>query len=174
MGFGYFENALFEGELLRRIQPRAKVYIINVDGFFEKAETAPVKTILHDPKAPDEYEAKRFWQRVHERICGTFTAICGQQFVIFRSRDTGAYYMEGQPGSRKRCPFRTTRLPIRTLANASVATAVDFLSRFTQKKCVILTIVPNVGTQIGTAKAIASGVGLKLVTPEKRGRASDI
>jgi hypothetical protein len=55
------------GQLLDRIHPHAKVYIINVDGFFEQSETAPVKTILHDPTARDKYEAKRFWQRVHER-----------------------------------------------------------------------------------------------------------
>jgi hypothetical protein len=164
MGFGYFENALFEGELLRRIHPHAKVYIINVDAFFEKSETAPVKTILHDPRARDEYEAKRFWQHVHERICGAFTALCGHQFVIFRSRDTGAYYMEGQPGGQT-APVTYDPVVNQDLANASIATAVDFLSRFTEKKCVILTIVPTVGTQIGTAKAIARGVGLPLVTP---------
>jgi hypothetical protein len=52
-----------------------------------------------------------------------------------------------------------------TLANTSISTAVEFLSRLTQKRCVVLTMVPTVGTQIGTAKAIASGFGLKLVTP---------
>src|SRR5580692_6217704 len=31
MGFTYYENALFAGELLDRIHPHAKIYIINVD-----------------------------------------------------------------------------------------------------------------------------------------------
>jgi hypothetical protein len=49
---------------------------------------------------------------------------------------------------------------------ANVAAAVQFLARFTQKECVILTTVPYVGTEIGTAKAIAKGLGLDLVAPE--------
>jgi hypothetical protein len=163
MGFGYFENALFEGEFLLGIHPRANVYIINIDGFFEKSETEPMKKILYDPGARDEYETKRFWQRLHERICGAFSALCGNQFVIYRSRDTGAYYEEGQWGNA--VPVSYDSLVDQNLANASIATAVDFLSRLTQKKCVILTMVPTVGTKIGTAKAIASGVGLPLVTP---------
>jgi hypothetical protein len=163
MGFGYFENALFEGELLYKIHPHAKVYIINVDGFFEKIETGPAKTVLHDPKALDDYKAKRSWQSVHARICGTFAALCGHKFVIYRSRHTGMYYEEGQP--RRAVPVSYDSDVDQDLVNASIATAVEFLSRFAQKKCVILTIVPAVDTKIGTAEAIASGVGLKLVTP---------
>jgi hypothetical protein len=165
MGFTYYENALFAGELLNRIHPHAKVYIINVDDFFEKSETAPVKMILHDPNARNEYETKRFWQRIHERICGVFTALCGNKFVIFRSRATGAYYTEGSVGHLEAAPVSYDPVVDQNVSKANIAAAVDFLSRFTQKKCVILTMVPYVGTKIGTAESIASGVGLKLVTP---------
>ena len=165
MGFTYFENSLFAGELLNRIHPHAKVYIINVDDFFEESETAPVKMILHDPNAQTDYEAKRFWQRVHERICGAFTALCGSKFVIFRSRDTGAYYTEGSVGHAEAVPVSYDPVVDQNVSNANIAAAVDFLSRFTQNKCVILTMVPYGGTKIGTAESIASGVGLKLVTP---------
>jgi hypothetical protein len=164
MGFSYFENALFEGRLLQRIHPHADVYIINVDGFFENVETEPVTRVLHDPKARGEYETKRSWQRVHERVCGAFPALCGHQSAIYRSRDTGVYYEEGHWGGHT-VPVSYDPLVDHNLANASIATAVEFLSRFTQKKCVILTIVPTVGTKIGTAKAIANGLGLPLVTP---------
>ena len=91
LGFTYYENMVFAEELLRKIQPRAKVYVINVDDFFDRSETPPVKTILHDPAARNRYETKRLWQRVHEPLCKTFAVICGSQFVIFRSRETGAY-----------------------------------------------------------------------------------
>jgi hypothetical protein len=164
MGFGDFGNSLFEGELLRKIHPHANVYIIDVDHFFEKSETTEVKTVLHDPKARNAYETKRLWQYVHERICGAFATLCGHQFAIFRSRDTGAYYPEGRSWGHA-VPVSYDPLVNQNLADASIATAVEFLSRSTQNKCVILTIVPTVGTQIGTAKAIANGVGLKLVTP---------
>lgn len=165
LGFGDFGNSLFEGDLLLRIRPRADVYVIDVDDFFERSETAEVRTVLHDPNARSEYEAKRLWQHVHKRICGAFAALCGHQLVVFRSRDTGAYYSEGRWGRGNAAPVSYDAVVDRNLANASIATAVDFLSRFTRKKCVILTIVPTVGTQIGIAKAIASGVGLPLVTP---------
>jgi hypothetical protein len=163
MGFGSFENALFEGELLDKVHPHAKVYIINVDGFFETTEAAYAKAVLDDPRALDKYRVKRSWQRVHARICGTFAALCGHQFVIYRSRDTGEYHEEGQWG--RAVPVSYDSRVNQDLANASIATAVKFLSHFTRNKCVILTIVPTVDTPIGTASAIASGVGLKLVTP---------
>jgi hypothetical protein len=166
MGFSYWENALFEGELLGQIHPDASVYIINVDGFFQLTESIPEKTILHDPQARSAYEAKRLWQHVHQRVCGAVAALCGHRFEIFRSRDTGAYY-NGDWGLEggEAVPVSYDPVADQKVANASIAIAIDFLSRLTQKKCVILTIVPTVGTQIGTAEAIASGVGLPLVTP---------
>jgi hypothetical protein len=176
MGFDY-GNALFEGELLSRIHPRAAVYVIDVDDFFELSESPVVKKILHDPNARNEYEAKRFWQRIHEPICGAFTALCGHRFAIFRSRDTGAYYKGGWGlgGGRATPVSYESAVDDQNVAEARIATAVDFLSRFTQNSCVVLTMVPTARTQIGTAKAIASGVGLQLVTPEILGelRTSD-
>jgi len=52
------------------------------------------------------------------------------------------------------------------LVASNTAAAVDFLSEFTQGKCVILTSVPFVGTKIGNANAIAAGLGMKLTAPE--------
>ena len=39
MGFAYFENEVFAEELLRRVRPQARVYVINVDDFFDRVET---------------------------------------------------------------------------------------------------------------------------------------
>lgn len=163
MGFGYYENALFEGRILAMVHPKARVYIINLDSFFQESETPPVATILHDPRAKSEYEAKRMWQRAHERICGIVPELCGHQFAIFRSRSTGMYYIEGQ---------RIHSAPIsydldvnQRVAASSISTASAFLSHFGERKCVILTMIPTVDTQLGTAKAIATGIGLPLITP---------
>jgi len=41
MGFAYWANHLFEGALLRRFEPTAKVYVINIDNFFDQRETPP-------------------------------------------------------------------------------------------------------------------------------------
>jgi hypothetical protein len=51
MGFSYFENMVFEGEILRRIHPRASVYVIDLDDFFARSDSIPMNTILHDPMA---------------------------------------------------------------------------------------------------------------------------
>jgi len=165
MGFSYFENVIFAEKLLSRIRPRAGVYVINVDDFFDRSETIPVKTILHDPEARHRYEVKRFWQRVHEPICKTFAVLCGVKFVIFRSRETGAYYTEGA-AQQKITPVSYDQVISQNVVNSNTAAAIDFLSHFTQGKCVILTMVPFVGTKIGNANAIAMGLSAKLVTPE--------
>ena len=167
LGFSYYENALFEGGLLKRIRPQTSVYIINVNDFFVPTESVPAKMILHDPKALSDYQSKRLWQDIHRRVCGTFPMICGRAFVIFRSRDTGTYYTEGAVGP-KVVPVSYVKDVDPSAVKSNIAAAVDFLSRFTRKKCVILTIVPYVGTDVGTAKAIANGLGLDLdlVPPE--------
>jgi hypothetical protein len=165
MGFSYFENVIFAEKLLRRIRPRASIYVINVDEFFVRSETIPVKTILHDLEARHRYEVKRLWQRVHEPICQAFAALCGSKFVIFRSRETGAYYREGA-AEQKIAPVSYDQATNENVVNRNTAVAIDFLSHFTQGKCVILTMVPFVGTKIGNANAIAKGLGVKLVAPE--------
>jgi hypothetical protein len=165
MGFSYFENMIFAEKLLRKIQPRAKVYVINVDDFFERFETEPMKTILHDPEAArNRYEKKRLWQRAHEPICKTFAALCGTKFVIFRSRETGAYYIEGA-SQHTIVPVSYDQVINQDMVIRNTDAATDFLSEFSQGKCVILTNVPFVRTKIGDANAIANGLGMKLVTP---------
>ena len=62
LAFSYNENMNFTEELLRRMNPRASVFIINVDDFFDRRETAAAKTILHDPEAQSRYEWKHFSQ----------------------------------------------------------------------------------------------------------------
>jgi hypothetical protein len=167
LGFSYYENEVFAKELLRRIRPRARVYVINVGNFFGMSESPPVKTILHDPGARHQYEVKRLWQRVHELVCKTFSVLCGAQFVIFRSRETGAYYDYHTEGAinRKITPVSYDQAINGNVVNSNTAAAIDFLSRFAQNRCVILTMVPFVGTKIGNANAIAKSLGMKLVTP---------
>jgi hypothetical protein len=164
MGFGYYENVIFAEELLRTIRPRARVFVINVDDFFERTESPPVKTILHDPEARRNYQAKQFWQRVHAPLCAAFAGLCGTKFVIFRSRETGAYYTEGA-AQRKIAPVSDDQIVGQNIVDGNVAAAIDFHSHFAQDKCVILTNVPFVETKTGNANAIAEGLGKKLMTP---------
>src|SRR5208283_3795761 len=39
MGFSYYENVIFAEKLLSKIHPRARVYVINVDDFFDRSES---------------------------------------------------------------------------------------------------------------------------------------
>jgi hypothetical protein len=168
LGFGYGENVIFAEELLRRIRPKAKVYVINVDDFFVRSETIWVKTIFHDPQARNRYEDKRLWQRVHEPICKTFAALCGDDLAFFRSRETGAYtwaYTWREHGQKM--PVSYDQAISQDVVNRHTAAAVDFLSHLTvERKCVILTMVPTVGTKIGNIYAIAMALGVNLVGPE--------
>jgi hypothetical protein len=164
LGFSYYENAFFEGKLLQRIHPHADVYVINADDFFDLSESLPIQMITHDPNALKKYREKRLWQHIHERACSVLTVLCGKQFAIFRSRSEGTYHTEGAVAP-KTVPVSYDPAIDKTVADQNIKTAIGFLSRVTQDKCVILTIVPYVGTKIGIAQAVASGVGLKLVTP---------
>ena len=166
LAFSYNEDMVFTEELLRRINPRASVYIINVDDFFERRETAAAKTILHDPDAQNRYGWKRFSQWLHEPICGAFPKLCGQRFVIFRSRETGAYYRI--PQEEPVFPQNAVsydRWVDPAVVKDSTALAIDFLKQFAKGRCVILTNVPYPETKMGNAEAIAAGAGLPLVVP---------
>jgi hypothetical protein len=156
---------IFAEEILRKILPRSKVYVINVDDFFEQVETPPAKIVLHDPDARNRYEGKRLWQRIHEPICKRFAALCGTNIVIFRSRETGAY--ERHLPNQIKTPVSYDFDVSDNVVNRNTISAIKFLSNLTiERKCVILTMVPTVKTKIGNANAIAKALGLDLVTPE--------
>jgi hypothetical protein len=162
LGFSYYENALFTEELLRKIRPRANVLIVNVDDFFDKSETDPVKSIWHDPQAQARYEWKRFWQKVHKSICKASSVLCGDHIATYRSRETGAYDMRTP---RDISPVSYDERVDQSVVDADTAAAIDFVEHFSHGKCVILTMVPSSETKIGKAIAIAKGLGVKLVTP---------
>jgi hypothetical protein len=175
LGFAEYANMIMADAMLRKIRPRAKVYVINVDDFFETSESPTVKKILHDPKAREQYEEKRLWQRVHEPICKTVPAVCGDNFAIFRSRETGAYmyattWQHGNPYRDSTAPVSYDEVVDRQALNRNTAAGVEFLSRLAvRRECVILTMVPTVGTKIGNATALAMALGVNLVAPELTG-----
>lgn len=165
LGFSYNGNVIVADELLRRIRPRARVYVINIDDFFERSESPPMKTILHDPNARSRYEAKRLWQHIHEHVCETFPALCRNDYVIFRSRETGAYTK--RTDAAKILPVSYDQVVSQNVVDSNTAAAFDFLPHLhVERKCIILTNVPTVGTKIGNVEAIAKALGAELVTPE--------
>ena len=153
MGFSYGENMSFAEVLLRKMHPQASVYVIDIDNFFDPTETPPAKTVLYDPQARSRYEGKRFWQEVSIGSARLFRRLCGSKTVTFRSRETGVYDMEGAP--RDIVPVSVDETVSRDEVDRDTAAAIGFLKEFTQGKCVILTLVPHVGTKVGNANAIA-------------------
>lgn len=169
LGFGYNGNALFEGELLRKFGSHAKVYVISVDNFFDRRESQPVRTVMRDSTARNHYEAKHIWQLVHESACKGFPALCGTRYTIFRSRETGAYYLSGLGEFEGRAVSYDQSVDL-TAAQNEAAAGRAFLSGLSVKPdCVILTIVPSDETKLGTASAIAKALGMTLAMPEVAG-----
>ena len=167
MGFSYNENVAYTGELLRKMKPKASVLIINVDDFFRGGETVAAKAILHDPDAENRYQWKRFAQKLHRPICEHFGALCGKRYVIFRSRENGAYYRipHDEPVFPQNAVSYDQKVDS-TEVKEGAALAINFLKEFGQGRCVILTNVPYPEANDGDAEAIAKAVGLPLVTFE--------
>ena len=167
LGFSHFENYTFEGPLLQNLHPKAKVYVINIDSFFEQSETGPGRTVMQDESAKTRYKEKRGWQWIHKALCTASSAMCGDNEAIFRSRSTGAWSVTG----------RFTSAPVSYEDNIDqqkltdyVAAGKDFLpSLSVDRSCTILTILPAVNTDVGTAKAIASALGRPFVAPRVQG-----
>jgi hypothetical protein len=166
LGFSYSTNVIFTDKLLRMIRPRARVYVINVDDFFERYETPPVKAVFHDPEARSRYESKHFWQLLHEPICRTFAKLCGVHAVTYRSRETGAY-TKRDAGYLRPTPVSYDHVIDQQVVDGYTVAAIDFLSRLSvDRRCIILSNVPTVKTKIGIVKTVATNLGMPLVAPE--------
>jgi hypothetical protein len=165
LGFGYSENAVFAAGLLAALKPRAKLYVINIDRFFDRRETVPAKAVMEDGGAPFHYKTKRFWQVLHRPVCANLPAICGRQYVVFRSRATGTYYPSGASELEPK-PVTYDQADASHVADGEVADARTFLAHLpVEHDCIILTLVPTVATKAAHAAEMAVDLGAEFVTP---------
>jgi hypothetical protein len=177
LGFAYNVNYKFEEGILRKLRPKARVYVINLDLFFEQDEPLPAKEVMQDNGAKSRYGRKRQWQVIHEAICGSHPGICGNSYGFVRSRGTGAWRMTGGPITND--PVVYDQRIDQNMVKAYVSSANEFLSNLpVRRDCVILTVVPTGdrsssdkvdATSIGTAKAIAMDLGHNLIAPKLTG-----
>ena len=168
LGFSHEENYTFEAPLVSKLHPRAKVYVINIDTFFERSETGPGKTVMRDESARARYEQKRQWQSIHKAVCTTFKSACGNRGAFFRSPSVGAWIVTGGPFPGEPVTYDDV-IDRNTLASYT-ALGKEYLPGLTaDRACTILTIVPTVKTRLGTAKAIAGALGFHLVSPRLPG-----
>jgi hypothetical protein len=168
LSFGLWENSIFEGALLRKLKPRAKVYIINVVDFFQPFEAPLAQVIMHDPAERSRSLSKRYLQFVHKAICMKLPSICGRITPTYRSRQTGMSYVQELSTfkGQERPVSYDQRIDKREIDDG-IAIGRIFLSDLpAEPECVILTAVPYARTKLAVAKAIASGLGKMLVSPD--------
>jgi hypothetical protein len=173
LGFSYTENVLFAEPLLAALRPRAKVYVINADRFFDDSRlTPPANQILRDTDARSRYKDKQFWQSLHRSICTAVPAVCGTKPAFFRSRDNGAWELEGSTAVWNAAPKTTSDGPASEVERWDHFSALGqkFLSGLgTDRDCIFLTLAPYEGTKRAEAQAIAKALGLDLVAPNPDG-----
>jgi hypothetical protein len=168
LGFSAYGNYMFEAPLLHKLHPRAKVYVINIDSFFKRSESPPGKTVMRDESSRARYEEMQQWQGIHKKVCTTFKAVCGDEIAIFRSRSVGTWLMTG--GQFTSEPVSYEENIDQNILASSTPLGKEFLSSLpVERGCTILTIVPKVKTDLGTANAIAAALGLSLVEPRLPG-----
>lgn len=170
LGFSYGENAQFEGPLLTRLKPRASVYVINVDRFFDAGlVTSPTEAIRRSSSdAESNYDEKKRWQAFHKDICTAVPAICGHAVAFFRTRDDGTWQLKGSENFKASAVSEAPPEPVDPNdLNRSVALGQEFVSHLpVDRQCVVLTLAPWSATNTAEARAIADALKLDLVTPQ--------
>ena len=169
LGFTHTENVSFTAPLLALLKPRAKVYIINVDRFFSDDETGPGSEILHDKNISQRYLEKWRWQQLHRLVCRKFARICGRKFAYFRAVRTG-HFVERGVNKIDAAPVTEGPSSGQDQWDHYKALAEEFVAKLpVDRACVILTLVPYPKTRTAEAQAIASSLGLELITPRLEG-----
>lgn len=173
LGFSYGENLQFEAPLLTKLNPRAKVYVINVDRFFDEDwVSSPTDAVRHRPAdALSSFEEKKRWQVFHKALCTSVPAICGNQVAFFRSRSNGVWQLQGSEHF-KAAAVSDTVPAAEDLAHWKryAELGQEFVSGLpVDRQCVILTIAPWGATKTSEAHAIADALKLDLVAPKLEG-----
>jgi len=169
LGFSHTETVQFVGPLLELVKPHAKLYVINIDDFFDARDTEPFRSIKTDPGAEGRYVERRRWQALHRFVCGNAPALCGDQLAFFRSRADGSWQWTGTgaftPSSVADGPASGQyRWP------EFAAIAERFIAQLhVERRCVVLTIVPYSSTKRAEATAIAELLGMELISPSLDG-----
>lgn len=166
LGFAYDGNYLFVEPLLKKLRPSARVYIVNVDLFFEDEQRPPARAVMHDSAAPTSYRRKRYWQSVHQTVCSSVPVVCEREPAFFRSRATGAWRLAGGETQFSTALVSYDDTIDTRMVDAHAASGERFLSTLpVGPECQILTMIPTVNTSIGTARALASRLGRELIEP---------
>lgn len=173
LGFAYNGNMAFAAPLLRRLKPRAKVYVISVDLFFRGQPTQPALEVMRDSAALGKYREKSFSQVAHRALCTRVAALCRHEFAYYRRRTDGAWVVVGRGDFRSQPVAYSDSVDHRVL-DTEVALGREFVAQLpVSRDCILLTLPAKgalgPGTSVGTAKAIAAALGLPLIAPQPDG-----
>lgn len=165
LGFSHSETVAFFEPLLTKMRPRAKVYVINVDRFFDDRVSAPTEQILQGRDILKRYEEKRTWQLLHKRLCAVLSVACGNAVAVYRTRETGVWQRMGS-GHLKTMQVSDGHPSNVERWDHYVSLGEKFLAQLpVDRSCVILTIVPTVDSKWAEAMAIAAKLGHELLAP---------
>ena len=166
LGFSHTGNSRFLTPLLEKINPQAKVYVINLDRFFDDRESPPVAEILHGSDVRRHYSQKRLWQMLHHPVCATVPSVCGQAVAFYRYADNGSWTLKGSSAK-----FKAADIGDATPSNEQhwehyANLAANFVSGLpVDRQCIMLTLAPSATTKTVEAAAIADALGLDLISP---------
>jgi hypothetical protein len=169
LGFSHLENETFIAPLLEKFKPRARVYVINADRFFDDEESPPGGQVMHTSDMLRHYTEKRLWQRVQQPVCTRQPALCGDNVAFYRSRQDGHWEHRGGGPAH---PQPTADAPPTEQDHWQHygTLAQEFIARLpVDRSCVLLTLVPSPATKSAEAKAMAAQLGLELLLPEVDG-----
>lgn len=165
LGFSYDETYRFEGPLLQKFDSRPRVYVISLDAFFATTPSEPARYIEEDEGASLHYRGKHIAQWLHRAVCGPVPALCGGYYSVYRSRRTGAWF--AHPLGFVRRPVSADSAVDPEAQAQQLVTARAFLDSLpVSRDCVILTMVPTVGTKRAAAAALAAAVDRPFISPE--------
>jgi hypothetical protein len=165
LGFAYYPRVLFMRSLMRKIAPRARVYVVNLDSFFEESASVPARYVMDDPGAASHYRYKQYWQYWHRALCGRLRSFCGDSYAIFKDRRTGAWQASGLILAHEATSL-DPKFDAAAVARESM-TGRKFLEEFgVDPQCVIFTLVPTVDAPSATSAAIAAALHVEFIVPE--------
>lgn len=168
LGFMFEERMAFAQEILQKLEPKAKVYVINIDSFFRDWLSQPAEFAISDPEALSRYREKKRWQGVHRAICGGFSSLCGNKGAWFRAVETGAFDIDYD--SLDATPVGEDMVLDEAEVRSEVALAERFLARLNvPRECVLFTLVPYNHTPVAAANAIAAALDVRFVAPQLDG-----
>jgi hypothetical protein len=165
LGLSHSETVTYFAPLLPKIGPRAHVFVVNVDRFFDDRISPPTAQILQGRDIGARYREKQSWQTLHKPLCSALAFICGNEMAVYRARGDGTWRTSGTLPAAGRAvsegePSNVERWP------EYVSLAKKFMAQLdTQPQCVLLTLVPTVQTKRAEAQAIADALGLPLIAP---------